>query len=736
MAHYGYAGKILRVNLTTGAVSTSDIEPYKPYVGGMGLGYKVIWDEVPLETHPFAPEAKVVVATGPLTASGTPCSGRTNASFLTPYTEGYSICDAHIGGHWAQYMKYAGYDALVIEGRSPRPVYLKIEDDQVTLEDASRLWGTGTFFTNQQVIEECGPEFTSFAIGPAGENLAYYSIIHGSQGHSGGGGIGAIFGSKNLKAIACRGTGSVEVANPHAVLSLADYFNTELVGGNNNHNVPRVPQSWAEFSHHAGAGRWSGSPDRVWGANPSGPVSMGEQPFWDHNKIAYRSFKNEHHGAGNGFGTTAEPYMVKEGGCSFCPVRCYGQYEIPELERHGIMGKHTNTCVALRFGHITWYPGFADLENEGRSFIPGTEPHENRLMVSHMAAKVADDLGLWCNYGTIWNEFIYALENGYLNSVSNGGKIPDAEHANIRWDWMENYDPQWIPHVLGMLASGEGEFSQLGNGAYTIANRWDYADDFWDGGVPGRATTQYPTRQGYPHHHSNEAYQASLLHNILYNRDNMAHTIANWNFCGLPHDVLRPIVESYWGEGCWDPPAAQGRTPINQGKVNLARWAFLRKNWHDMATVCDWIWPMVVSPSKQRGYYGDIDLEAKFMTAVTGDSWTTDLVDEACERVSAMLRVMTALSYNIHHGHTNLRETHDKLNEHWFTRNDVDPFIQGAGSDHANHRLDRDDWERSLDMFYETMGYDVATGIPTRATLVRLGLEDMADALAQRNMLS
>jgi len=239
MADYGYTGKILRVNLTNGAVSTLDTEPYKPYVGGMGIGYKVIWDEVPLDTDPLSPAAKVVVATGPLTGTGTPCSGRTNASFLTPYTEGYSICDAHIGGHWAQYMKHAGYDAIIIEGRSARPVYLKVDNDTVTLEPAGHLWGEGTFYANQQIIQDCGPEFTSFAIGPAGENLVYYSIIHGSQGHSGGGGIGAVFGSKNLKAIACRGTGSIKVADPEEVLRLADYMNRELIGGNNNHNAMR-----------------------------------------------------------------------------------------------------------------------------------------------------------------------------------------------------------------------------------------------------------------------------------------------------------------------------------------------------------------------------------------------------------------------------------------------------------------------------------------------------------------
>jgi aldehyde:ferredoxin oxidoreductase len=137
-----------------------------------------------------------------------------------------------------------------------------------------------------------------------------------------------------------------------------------------------------------------------------------------------------------------------------------------------------------------------------------------------------------------------------------------------------------------------------------------------------------------------------------------------------------------------------------------------------------------MSPSRDRGYRGDIDLEGKFMTVVTGESWDTERVQEAAERVSAMLRVMTAISFNIYYGSTNLREDHDKINDHWFDRQpELEPFEPGAT------KLCREDWARAQDMFYERMGWDVATGIPTRATLERLGLEDMAERLEERGLL-
>ena len=147
----GWAGTILRVNLTTGSITKEDTLPkYRPYIGGMGIGYKVIWDEVPLDTDPLGPDAKCVFGVGPLTASGVPCSGRMNITLLSCWSLGYSIIDAHMGGHIAHAFKYAGYDAMIVEGQSDHPVYIKIEDENVTIEDASHM-GQG------HVRSQCNP---------------------------------------------------------------------------------------------------------------------------------------------------------------------------------------------------------------------------------------------------------------------------------------------------------------------------------------------------------------------------------------------------------------------------------------------------------------------------------------------------------------------------------------------------------------------------------------------------
>lgn len=139
---------------------------------------------------------------------------------------------------------------------------------------------------------------------------------------------------------------------------------------------------------------------------------------------------------------------------------------------------------------------------------------------------------------------------------------------------------------------------------------------------------------------------------------------------------------------------------------------------------------MTLSPSKERGYKGDLELDGKFMTAVTGEEWTTESILFDMERVSNMLRVMTAISYKIHENADNLRKTHDVVADWVF---DMDPDMKAF--EPGTTKLDREDWEKSLDMWYEIMGWNKETGIPTRATLEKFGLGDMADKLEEMKLI-
>ena len=130
----GWTGNILRVNLTTGNITLEDSSKFKKFVGGMGFGYKIMYDEVPPGTMPFDEGNKLVFATGPLTGSGAPCSSRVNITSLSTFTKGNLVVDAHMGGFFAAQMKFAGYDAIIIEGKSATPVWINIKDEKVSIE--------------------------------------------------------------------------------------------------------------------------------------------------------------------------------------------------------------------------------------------------------------------------------------------------------------------------------------------------------------------------------------------------------------------------------------------------------------------------------------------------------------------------------------------------------------------------------------------------------------------------
>ncbi|MBO3804066.1 MAG: aldehyde ferredoxin oxidoreductase family protein [Candidatus Brockarchaeota archaeon] len=212
---YGYRGKMLRVDLSLakGAVHELPESVLKKYLGGRGLCAKLYYDEIPPSVEPLSPQNKLIFATGPLTGTAVFGGSKCALSTKSPCT-GIYLC-TNAGGFFGAELKFSGYDALVIEGRSEKPVYLDIDEGRVEVRAASRFWGMGTTETAAAIREEKGDKKTQVAsIGPAGENLVSFACIMAGERSFGRGGAGAVMGSKNLKAIAVRGTGKVEVARP------------------------------------------------------------------------------------------------------------------------------------------------------------------------------------------------------------------------------------------------------------------------------------------------------------------------------------------------------------------------------------------------------------------------------------------------------------------------------------------------------------------------------------------
>jgi aldehyde:ferredoxin oxidoreductase len=215
-----YRHKILRANLSTGVVIKEPLNETwaERYFGGRGLGAKYLYEELPKGIDPLSPENKIILATGPLTGTLVPCSGKLAIVSKSPATG--IVVDCSIGGIFASTLKLAGYDLLIIEGRAKQPVYLEINNDDVEIHDAGHLWGKGIGETERSLKREYGRDTAILSIGPAGENLVPFACAGSENRQAGRGGIGAVMGSKQLKAVVCSGSQDITVPDMKRFLQL------------------------------------------------------------------------------------------------------------------------------------------------------------------------------------------------------------------------------------------------------------------------------------------------------------------------------------------------------------------------------------------------------------------------------------------------------------------------------------------------------------------------------------
>ncbi|HHY36721.1 MAG TPA: aldehyde ferredoxin oxidoreductase family protein [Firmicutes bacterium] len=212
---FGWAGTILRVNLSEGSIKKEalDLNDAKLYLGGRGLATKIMMDEVDPQVDPLSPENKLIFMTGPLTGTMAASPGRYMVIAKAPLTG--TIGCANSGGHFGPELKFAGYDGIIFEGKAEKPVYLWINDDEVELRPAEHLWGKNVFETTDQLLAETAEDARVACIGPAGEKGVLFATVMNDKNRAAGRtGMGTVMGSKNLKAIVVRGTKSVAVAEP------------------------------------------------------------------------------------------------------------------------------------------------------------------------------------------------------------------------------------------------------------------------------------------------------------------------------------------------------------------------------------------------------------------------------------------------------------------------------------------------------------------------------------------
>ncbi len=766
MAKYeggGWTGKILRVDLTTRTATAEDTFPkYEKYWGGAGLGWKVLWDETTGATKWDDADNRIILSGGPLVGTSAPTAGRLAITTLSPYHQLSAVQTAHQGGHFAADLKFAGWDAIIIQGKASNLVFISIIDDKVEIVDCPEMKGVGHYRTTFEIQAKMGANAQVISIGPAGENLVNQANLLNNFCHSGQG--GAVWGSKNLKGIGVIGTGVVKIAGDkrqwRAVIDNA----LLLTGSNNQGVVPNNRQAWAELSPGASGTRWYAGPGKWWGA-ASPPLESGICLPHDRQKLGFRCFKADP-------GVNSYPFTVRMDGCFSCPVRCHQMIEVPSAAKWGVDPKAQQTCTA-------WW-GRDVMHNATMLATVSTQAEKDLLTLeSYVVAKhMTDDLGISNNYGTTNRGWTYIVTNGPGGAVAVADQT--TKNADVRkWSYLQLNipDAEWssLTGSTGLMTlRGRGDLRAIAEWGRIVSQKIGELGKFLAGEVKtqietwtetgfydfsGETPVKMETRQGdpikakyeasgtvaywawgFPKHHSFEnGQQVGGLINTGYNRDCMNHSWVNTALnTGIPQPRLREIHQIEfnrvgWGEDAesllpaftdgsdWRDAidtASVAATPINEAKARAAWFCLVRQVLHDSLGICNWNWPYVVSPLKERGYRGDLTLEAKMFSIATGKQMNCMELDREAMRFYHLHRVLTARTFKTKLGeaYTSMRDDHD--------------VIPPWGLHYLNNddELAMQEWQDSLDEFYKTLGYD-DDGMPTRATLEHFGMKDVADAL-------
>ena len=300
---FGWAGKILKVDLTEGKTVILQTADYiDRFLGGIGIGEKIYWDESSPGLEAFHPDNPLIFMTGPLAATPAPSASRVVACGKSPCIYPETFVTASLGGFFAAELKKAGYDGIVIKGKADQPVYINIENGKVEIRDASHLWGLTNSKTRYTMQEELGGNPRLLSIGPGGEHGARIATIFSDVASSGSKGFGSVMGSKNLKAIAVRGFGVVPVADPERVELIRNKFKAMIGGGYYNlFGTPTTfPGSGVEFVKKI---HCYGCPQGCWRSifrSPSGEEGIrkcqtgGFYKMWDmklHGHLTEASFQ-------------------------------------------------------------------------------------------------------------------------------------------------------------------------------------------------------------------------------------------------------------------------------------------------------------------------------------------------------------------------------------------------------------------------------------------------------------
>jgi len=416
---YGWSGKRLRVNLTTGEIKHEPLsyEYRRKWIGGRGMNSEVIYNEVPPNLDPLDPEARVCFGVGPISGTAAPASGRVTVSCKSPLTGGFG--DSNMGGHWGAELKYAGYDQIIVQGKAKKPVYLWIDDDKVEIRDAAHVWGKFPREADQMIKQELGDEDIHIVlIGPAGENLVRFACtfndVYRAAGRTG---HGAVIGSKNLKGIAVRGSGTVKIARPKEFFDVCNRLRQTFKNDPMRKFLYEIGSlSLINVAVHDG---WIGANNFQQGAHPDAHFMSGE----------------EH-------STTV---LKHREGCFSCPICCGRFTEIKEGPYAG------------EYGGGPEYEHSVPTGPRVGVFEPNAIWH-NMILTNNYGMD-----GIECG-GTIATAMEW-YQRGLITTKDTGG-------LELEWG-----NQEVVSKLIGMMAMREGFGDILADGASRAADRLGLGDE-------------------------------------------------------------------------------------------------------------------------------------------------------------------------------------------------------------------------------------------------------------------
>ncbi|MBU1169708.1 MAG: hypothetical protein KKD44_09110 [Proteobacteria bacterium] len=713
----GYAGKIARINLTTKTISTIDTSRYEEWVGGHGIGSALFYDitvkEKGLnleEIDGFHPDNLVTIMTSPLSATGIPsATGRTEVQGIGvhQYPIGW-YTKSIVGGRIGPMIKFAGYDGIAIEGASSEPVWIDIRDSTITIRPCSEIgiWGLGTYDAQEKIWDYvAGDEsYDSWlspigssgqttqrpavlAMGRAGETKCRMAcLIHDSGYAAGAGGFGAVWGSKNLKAVSVIGTGSIPVADPAGIL--AERLANLKEYGPNMDSFTLLDRSKGMLRHNflIGAGEAFGKTPTNWGGG-----SMTA------------SLRNEVMGPASCMGCY--------GGCrgryksgKANETRCAGTYFYGQADTRDIQIEATELINQYGFNTFDFYQGVPYLNalaETGVIGLPGS------------GAEIETDLD-FSTFGSIDfarrlleiiaerdTPFGDALAEGFARAIELWGRQDDIGDASLE-DMAHMPLPYW-----GLPEHHYDSRSQLEYGYGTILGDREICEHlftsvYWDCYFGERI----PLRD----------FDATALQAVTLITEKM-----------LPHASEYASKE--------DAMQMMNYATENMYSEHIARLV----SWHRHYTrffksallFCDWRYPDILNTNKKDRRGSSFTAEERFIKVVTG----RDLSYLDCMKIGRKIWNLDNAIWSLQGRHRDMVYFADYIykddfHEEWkMPTHDPKKLYPWVYRDVGHRHLDRAEFDMFKTRFYSQEGWDTDTGWPTRSTLQELGMDDVADSL-------